>query len=332
MNAYKKVFIVGVGRSGTSLLHSMLTSNSKIALPPETSFLRRYLIAGKVSRIYRENGLKGLKMMIETDRCFVALDNGTKKRLLSKLACRTAISDRDFYSDFLTSYAEQEGKLCFGDKDPRTVEFLPVLYNLWPDAHVIHIIRDPRDILVSKKSAKWSRHRNPLLHILANAAQLKLGRYYGKKLFGSRYHELFYEDLLAEPEQCLQTICDLLDIEFEEQMLDFSQAAKKITRHDELSWKKETFGPLLHNNQNKWLSALSPQEITICEAVCKEVMALRPYEHYTVNRSTGTYLDFKVTWDTFVLKNLTYLYCSYAKLRLWRWSKRRLPFFNAYDE
>ena len=37
------IFIIGVGRSGTSLLQSMLNSHSKIAFTPETHFIRSYM-------------------------------------------------------------------------------------------------------------------------------------------------------------------------------------------------------------------------------------------------------------------------------------------------
>ena len=45
----KRLFIVGVGRSGTSLLQSMMAAHSKIVMMPETSFVRRYLVTSLLS-------------------------------------------------------------------------------------------------------------------------------------------------------------------------------------------------------------------------------------------------------------------------------------------
>ena len=44
----EKIFIVGVGRSGTSLLQSMLNTHSKMSFIPETHFLRKYVFKSSV--------------------------------------------------------------------------------------------------------------------------------------------------------------------------------------------------------------------------------------------------------------------------------------------
>ena len=44
----KKIFIVGVGRSGTSLLQSMFASHPEVKFIPETAFIRRYVLNGEL--------------------------------------------------------------------------------------------------------------------------------------------------------------------------------------------------------------------------------------------------------------------------------------------
>ena len=46
-----------------------------------------------------------------------------------------------------------KNKYWVGDKDPRLTEFLPIVKSLYSMAIVVNIIRDPRDVLVSKKQA-----------------------------------------------------------------------------------------------------------------------------------------------------------------------------------
>ena len=82
----------------------------------------------------------------------------------------------------MIAFAEARGKPRVGDKDPRCIEFLPLLARHWPAAHVVHVIRDPRAVLASKKKAAWSRHRSVVTHVFANRVQLRAGRCDGQRL------------------------------------------------------------------------------------------------------------------------------------------------------
>jgi len=122
----KILFIIGVGRSGTSLLQSMFAAHPNVGFLPESAFLRRYVYRGNLHSAYGLGGKKAVIKILEQDEKFA----------------RTGLNN-----------------LWIGDKDPRLVEFLPLVKTLFPDAHVIQVIRDPRDVLVSKKKAAWSKDK-----------------------------------------------------------------------------------------------------------------------------------------------------------------------------
>jgi len=63
-------------------------------------------------------------------------------------------------------------------------------------------------------------------HVFANRIQLKLSRSLGQKLLKDRYHEIIYEELIAQPEPILRDLCKYIGIPFDETMLDFGCAAK----------------------------------------------------------------------------------------------------------
>jgi len=201
--SFAPVFVVGVGRSGTSLVQSMLAGHSQLAFPPETQFMRRYVGRGRLTQRHASGGVAAVRAVLEADDriCRLRLD------LEQVLACYVRgapFSEPDLYERLLTCYAEARGKPRVGDKDPRLVEFLPLLARHWPAAHVVHVIRDPRDVLASKKKAAWSSHRSAATHVFANRVQLHAGRRSGPPLFGPRYHEVVYEALLATPEPVLR--------------------------------------------------------------------------------------------------------------------------------
>jgi len=270
VNSFAPIFVVGVGRSGTSLVQSMLAAHSQVAFPPEMQFVRRYLGRGRLARAHARGGTAAVRVVLEADdrvgRLGLDLD-----RVLSRYA-GGPFSEADLYETLLTAYAEMQGKPRAGDKDPRCVEFLPLLARHWPGAHVVHVIRDPRDVLASKKKAAWSRHRSVLTHVFANRVQLRAGRRDGPRLYGPRYHEVVYEELLADPEAVLHDLTGRLGLPYEGRMLEFAEAAEALVSADELAWKRETLGPLLAANAGKWRLELSPWEADLAELTCSEGM------------------------------------------------------------
>ena len=266
---FAPVFVVGVGRSGTSLVQSMLAAHSEVAFPPEAQFVRRYVGRGRLARLYARRGVAAVRAALEADARILRmrLDLG---KVLARYADGAPFSEADLYETLLTSYAATRGRPRVGDKDPRCIEFLPLLARHWPAAHVVHVIRDPRDVLASKKKAAWSRHRSVLTHVFANRVQLRAGRREGRRLYGSRYHEVVYEALLEDPAAVLRELTRRLDLPYEEGMLDFAGAAESLVAPDELAWKRETLGPLLLANSGKWRRALSPWEAALAGRVCRE--------------------------------------------------------------
>ena len=94
--------------------------------------------------------------------------------------------------------------------------------------------------------------------------------------------------------------------------------AKKLVSKSELSWKKETLGPLLRNNLNKWEKELSKKEIVLIQLCCKEI----------INSNYELINDkYKLKWSEklWVLIGMTLIYCMkepyifYRKVRLKAW-------------
>ncbi len=67
MTDARSIFVVGVGRSGTSLLQSMLAAHSELAFPPETGFLRRYGADSTITRLARQSSHSDIVSHLEAD-------------------------------------------------------------------------------------------------------------------------------------------------------------------------------------------------------------------------------------------------------------------------
>ncbi|MFW6008409.1 MAG: sulfotransferase family protein, partial [archaeon] len=250
------IFIIGVGRSGTTLLQSMLNAHSKIIFPPETHFFRNYIANPKVNKNLLNENLKWFKNKLFNDENLLKLDIDLEN-IFDLLMEQSNFSLINFYKRILMKYSENQNKTIIGDKDPKNIENLKEINKYFPQANILHIIRDPRDVLLSRMKAEWSKDRHYFLHIMAYREQLRFGRNWGPKLFQENYHELFYEELIENPRKELKKITNRLNINYDEKMLYFNKKADEIIKGEETKWKKNCFKPVMKSNKNKWKKNLS---------------------------------------------------------------------------
>jgi hypothetical protein len=130
---------------------------------------------------------------------------------------------------FYALYAEQEGKPRYGEKTPGYVLLMPQIAALLPEAHFIHIIRDPGDTALSWRKtwfapgqdfrvlgAEWRKH-------------VEAGRRAGSLV--RRYLEVRFENLVLHPERELQRVCEYLALAWDPRMLDYGeQGAARLGR------------------------------------------------------------------------------------------------------
>src|SRR5206468_8178313 len=121
-------FVVGVTRSGTTLLRLMLDAHPELAVPPETHFLTELIAAaGK-----RDAGPEALAEVIVGDRHWgdFALDRDEFRRRIAGLDGSGADEvARAFYS----LYADREGKPRWGDKTPQYLKAMADIADLLPE-------------------------------------------------------------------------------------------------------------------------------------------------------------------------------------------------------
>ncbi len=265
------ILVCGVGRSGTSLIQSMLNAHPKISFPPETHFFRRYLPNRSRADALARRGPLRFRKLIEKDQYYRRLGMDVGELLNPYVRGERDFSPGDVYRRMLCLYASKAGAERVGDKDPKAVDYIRALALTFPSAYIVHIVRDPRDVLASRMKAAWSSRWPWWLHVLVYAIQISRGKDDGRQLFRDRYMEVKYEDLIANPVETLTTVCKHIGIEFDMGMLAFGRSAGQLVAEEEMQWKKETLGPLLTENKGKWHKVLSPRQIFFTEIVCSNV-------------------------------------------------------------
>ena len=139
----RPIFIVGCQRSGTTMLRLMLDSHSQISCGPETRFL------------------EDLERIVGPDWKRLSQFGYSQEEWLKRI--------RAFFEGIQSDYARSRGKTRWADKSPRYALHIHFLLQVFPDAQIVHVIRDGRDVAVShrkrfgywssvKSSVKWPRY------------------------------------------------------------------------------------------------------------------------------------------------------------------------------
>ena len=242
--------VVGCPRSGTSLLAVMLDSHSQLAVPPETSFLA--IVAGL--RTDSTNLRQRVFEIMTADRITISnwSDFGLNKdelwrRLVSIEPFTATAGVRAFYA----LYAESQRKARAGEKTPGYIFAMPQIAALLPEAHFIHVIRDPRDTALSWRKTWFAPSQD--FGILGQAWRLHVeaGQRGGAML--RHYLELRYEDLVLGAGAVLRRVCDFLSLPFEAAMLDY--AARGEARLARLQGRQHRDGRMISRDERTRIHA-----------------------------------------------------------------------------
>ena len=132
------IFVIGSGRSGTTLLRLMLCAHPRIYLTHEAMF---YLLEPRFLRKMRARA--GLKSYFRSP-AFRSLGIDPEKVLAGLPDPLPPGRIGDVYAALMRAKAAQYGRVRFGDKTPVNTQYIDRIFRDFPDARVIRIIRDPR--------------------------------------------------------------------------------------------------------------------------------------------------------------------------------------------
>ena len=213
--------IVGAPRSGTTLLRLMLDAHPQLAIPPETGFLSLGQTLGDGSDPPRSfvAQVTGHPAEAPAWRDF-GLDAGDFARAIDALE---PFSVADGCRTFYRLYAARFGKSRWGDKTPLYGLHLPAITGLLPEAHVIHLIRDGRDVALSLRQV-WFAPSQEIEALAEYWQRVTLTtREHGERC--GQYLEVRFEDLVSETEDVLRAVCEFVALPYDPGMLDYHRRA-----------------------------------------------------------------------------------------------------------
>ena len=212
---YQPVFVVGVFRSGTSLLYSLLNQHPNLALMYETdvwNFPRAFS-----GWRFRGDWLARQEFFNQCLSRHRLTLNGTRRGLES---IRTP-------DDLYDTYAQLKPAARCGEKSPHYCSRLEELFRQYPQAAFIILWRDPvetyRSVVKAGKKAPFFRKIGMLSRLVYRQEDLirQTARIQAR---GARVFRVSYDGLVDEPETVCRQLCGFLELEFDDQMLRLENA------------------------------------------------------------------------------------------------------------
>ena len=249
------IFIVGSPRSGTTLLRNMLNRHPAIAIWHETQFNR--LVYARRRSFGDLSDLRNRRRLVKE---YLSLDRVKLMQVdlpaLEETLLREGVSYEAFFASLLRFYAEATGKRRSGEKTPLHSLFTGMLHRWFPDAFLIHILRDPRDVVASLMRMRWTPKS-----VLINAntwVRCNLGAWRSRQ--HPRYLPVRYEELVTQPEEELRRICAFVGEEYSPAML-----VQSPDRTECRPWLRRAQEPVTTARMGKWREQLTADEVALIE-------------------------------------------------------------------
>jgi len=269
-------FVVGCDRSGTTLVRALLDSHPDLAVPAESYF--PLMLLRERTRFERAGGGVDLDALLDALQPLVRWQRWQLPDEEVRGAARAAppADVPDAIRVLYRAFARHHGKVRYADKTPKFVFAIEPLAAAFPEAMFVHVVRDGRDIALSRADAGW-RLRNIGTEALRWVTHVERGRRAGEQLAPGRYVELRYEDLVADPERTARWLCEVVGVSFHDAMLRYHERAAAVVTGVE--------HPGLHTNISRpptaglrdWRASMPPRDVRVYDAVAGPTLARFDY-------------------------------------------------------
>ena len=217
------IFIVGMPRSGTTLVERIIGQNPQV---------------------FNAGELEAME--------FLAADFN-QKISSGKLPSVDKMSTQQ-WSDLRSLYFEklpEISKPIFTDKLPHNFRHVGIIHKLFPEARIIQLHRDPQDVCMSIYSRAFTAGHNhanrwpDLAHFYAECERLMS---HWSSMNSPRILDLKYEDLVENPEYYARQLVEFCGFEWDSSYLDFHQSINKSFTFSEMQVRK----PIASNRVGRW--------------------------------------------------------------------------------
>jgi len=219
----KPIFIVGMPRSGTSLVEQIISSHNEVHGAGELKALSKIII-----------------QLIQTSSAIDKID----------LSENTILSIRQKYLDYLSSFNISENVIT--DKWPLNFRNIGFILSAFPEAKIVHLKRDARATCWSIYKNYFSENANGWAYNQDDIAQF-YGLYedlmsYWHSLYPNKIYDLCYEDLTTNQEEVTRKLLDYCELDWDKNCLDFHKNTRAINTASSIQVRQKMY----KNSSQAW--------------------------------------------------------------------------------
>ena len=289
-------FLLGYGRSGTTLFRRMLSAHPELFVPPENDVFQwvpprvrttirtepqlRRLVAempGYYSRIY------DLDQFV--DRAVQVLPLTTADLIAVLQGCALIAGGKP--------------QAVWGHKAPSEWPFVQTWRRWFPQSRFIHVVRHPQDSTASMVQYQLQRYpTTPLVALWQWRRAFRSIQQHGAALGPSRFHTVRYEDLVSEPDRVLGETCRFLEVDVRAvpRMIDFL-SDPSAAHVDEGEHMERTNTGLTQERIGRAGGDYSDGQMAMADYLCGRELAMMGYEQrasMALSRSRALKLEAEV--------------------------------------
>jgi Sulfotransferase family len=257
------VFVLGCPRSGTTVLYHMLLSAGDFAVYRTESNVFNLLVP-HFGDLRSASNRKNLMQHWLRSKMFRV--SGLKAEEIEAKIMAECRSGGDFLRIVMEEMARQQGVNRWAESTPDHLLHIPEIIEQVPDALVIHIIRDGRDVALSYVKQRWvhpfpwDSHQKLAVAGLYWEWVVRQGREHGEKL-GPRYQEVRFEDLVTSPAATLDKLSGFVghDLDYERiRQSGIGSVSEPNSSFSETG--SDSFNPV-----GRWKARMSKEELALFE-------------------------------------------------------------------
>ncbi|MEA5577330.1 sulfotransferase [Anabaena sp. UHCC 0451] len=289
LNAYPPIFIVGMPRSGTTLMTAMLSAHPHIAIPSETHFLRHWIKQYSHLDLTNPTHFADFWQEFTHSQHFSRLD--INPQTTYRLILNTGKTDfPTIFTSILQEYATQRQKTRWGEKTPDHYQSLNLLFDWYPQAKIIWMVRDPRAVTASLLTMPWANSyvNRHAITWRDSIQQLK------KWVEDQRVISINYENLINHTEAILKQVCEFINEDYTSMMIfGRSQTTSPLINYQGSAKinKSQALKQIDSTPIYKWQAQLSSTEIAIIEQITRCEMLAQNYHPLTNSLSIKGWLE-----------------------------------------
>lgn len=248
------ILVTGPDRSGTTLLYTLLASHPNVMMVRRTNLWRWFY-----------NRFGPLSDEANLDRC---LDTLMKYKRLDVLEpdrdairaefAKGSSSYGNLFGILFRQQADRLGKDRWGDKSLHTELYADGVLGEWPDAKIVHLLRDPRDrygSVVGRHGGSSRRHAS----VVARWNRSTRAGDRNRRRYPSSYLLIRYEDLVSDPVGVVQRVCDFVELEFDETMLAMQGGDERAAEGGNSSFEPIKRGEISTRSVGRYRETVKPE-------------------------------------------------------------------------